>query len=242
MVGDSSGGNRIADCHNHLGKSSSGFSDQTPSDLKKKLSEARVDKAVIFPKGKIEDFTEENRKMSKLDKDSFIPFGRASPTHKNFEEELKQVEKLGLHGLKLHPNQGKFKVNKSLKKDLKELEPQVPILAHTGMKEDEKVHNLEVLSELPNPVIIAHAGKGYAKKAVEFVNQYENFYLDTSLASVYRIKRIVASSPVDKILYGSDSPYSHPAVEKKKILYAVEDEETRRKILGENVLKVLSDR
>lgn len=230
----------IIDCHTHIGFENK-LENQTPEELLKMMDEAGVDKAVIFPFAPIKidgSMKEENEKIAALcSNERFIGFGRINQLSSDCLEEVDRIIKLGLKGVKFH----------TLRSSLVEAQPaldklskyKLPIIVHTGNDDNANVKNLANI-EYPGPVIIGHAGKDNTKEAVRLVNERENFYLELSIVSLFRTKWILEKVNENKILFGSDAPFSHPRLDLLKIKYAVKDEKVRKKILGDNLISILN--
>ena len=72
----------------------------------------------------------------------------------------------------------------------------------------------------------------------------ENIYLDTSMGQKYyspeQFISVVRAHGADKILFGSDSPWSRADEDIELIKKCALAEDEKRKILGENARKLLS--
>ncbi len=92
-------------------------------------------------------------------------------------------------------------------------------------------------------VIIPHLGGlngGYRNLLRENVFQLERVYADTALASSAEISDYVERFGPDRLLFGSDFPFGHPAAELAKVQRLSFPEEIETAILGGNVLDLVS--
>jgi hypothetical protein len=91
-------------------------------------------------------------------------------------------------------------------------------------------------------VIIPHLGwlnGGFAGLDASGIWEKENIYADSSLASSYEIKMFLRKYGPEKLLFGSDFPFSLPENELKKILSLDISEADKEKILGGNIIRLL---
>jgi len=91
------------------------------------------------------------------------------------------------------------------------------------------------------PIILGHMGKNlFARDAIEAARKFRNIYLETSGMPYPRIiEEALGRVGADRVLFGSDYPYWHPAVELKRIEVLNLLKEEKRLILGANIAKVL---
>ena len=94
-------------------------------------------------------------------------------------------------------------------------------------------------------VIIPHVGlaNGRAHKIIPAFKDYPNVYLETGLAYPYEILEAILQYGVDRVIFGSDSPYSSTKIELFTLLQhdCMKDfsEEDMGKILAKNMLKLM---
>ena len=75
--------------------------------------------------------------------------------------------------------------------------------------------------------------------AGEISRELRNVYLDTSTLSFNRTRIIIEMAGVDKIVFASDYPYSHPLMEIQKIKLIVKDKNSLDKIFYKNAKRIL---
>ena len=156
---------------------------------------------------------------------------------------------MGLHGVKLHPDIQKFKIDDYRCLKIYELceQENLPILMHTGdyrfdySNPNRLVPILDIYKNLTE--IGAHLG-GWSvwDEAVEKLAGYKNFYVDSS-SSLYelpieRATEIIRAYGAQRVLFGSDFPVFSPDIELERFMALPLTDDERRMILSENVLKL----
>ena len=172
--------------------------------------------------------------------DRFLGFGSVNPSKskKYVNEKLKEIESLGLSGIKLISTLQFFfpDKNKNLKKILNFAQKKDwPILLHTGrdpgpfeiptlrhVKASHPKYWIKHLKKVKTKVIFAHLG-GYGEvglgsndwfnSVLELAHINPNIYLDTSAVTyVFSDPKIISKLRelgFDRILFGSDTPVVH---------------------------------
>ncbi|HHW39888.1 MAG TPA: amidohydrolase [Syntrophomonadaceae bacterium] len=88
--------------------------------------------------------------------------------------------------------------------------------------------------------ILGHMGFGPAdREAAEAAARLDNLFLETSTGNFLHIQEAVKKAGAGKIIFGSEFPLSHPAVELKKILLLELGDGERDRILGKNIAELL---
>lgn len=88
--------------------------------------------------------------------------------------------------------------------------------------------------------ILGHMGFGPAdREALEAAVELSNLFLETSTGNFLHIKEATRRAGPEKIIFGSEFPLSHPALELKKIDLLQLKEGEREKILGKNIRELL---
>jgi predicted TIM-barrel fold metal-dependent hydrolase len=232
----------IIDSHTHIGYEDI-YQQQEPHGLIRLMGIAGVDKSVIFPFGPVfsknQSYHSENIKISKYSNNSrFITFGRVNQLASDCIDEVDHIKALDLKGIKIHTDAAPLNSYPNLVKKLNEYS--LPIMIHTGNNKNADVENLKHLKYEGN-IIIGHGGKDNISGAIDLVNSRNNFYIETSLLSLSRTKRLIREvKDKSKILFGSDAPYGLPELEIKKIIYACDNDNILlNDILGKNLEKIL---
>ena len=233
----------IIDIHTHVGSDKDGSSN-TIGELKESMALSKVDTAVIFPfDEKNGDLVAASNNLLKYGSESIIPFLRFDPNIAQVSEIKEKLKEFA--GVKLHPRAQHF--DPSDKKFFGFYEAisssKKPLLLHaragmTANADPEKA--ITVAEKFPElTVIIAHFG-GMSRVAWEKIYELKNLYIDTSTVPIPGlISTIVGKFGSDKILFGSDMPYSDQEIEILKITKAKISEEDKEKILFKNAAKLL---
>ncbi len=124
-------------------------------------------------------------------------------------------------GLKLHPLIDGYLPNDPSVHPLMELllARGLPVLVHCGHPIFSLPWSIEELAvSFPGvKVIIGHMGHGnvvYINASIDIAARNPNVYLETSGMPMHtKIKEAVERVGVERVLYGSDAPFHHPAVE-----------------------------
>jgi len=177
-----------------------------------------------------------------------IAFGSLHPDFSNFRDEIKRLKDFGVKGVKMHPDYQNFDA------DEKKLFPLYEALAEAGLvlylhageniniKEKprctpEKLAN--ILKNFPQlKLIAAHLGGWNLWDETERFLVGSSIYLDTSFTLGYikteQFLRIVRSHGIEKIIFGSDSPWNDQKKSTNDILDLPLSREEKNSILGKN--------
>lgn len=181
--------------------------------------------------------------------DKLIGLGTMHPDSNDLKGDLEHIKELGLHGVKLHPDIQKFKIDDYRLLKIYELceKENMPILMHTGdyrfdfSNPNRLVPILDIYKNLT--IIGAHLG-GWSvwDEAVEKLSGYKNFYVDSS-SSLYELPadkavEIIRTYGVNRVLFGSDFPVFSPDIELERFMALPLTDDERKMILSENVLKL----
>ncbi len=207
--------------------------DMTLSGLLGYMNAHGVDKSVVLPivtkQHQIE--TINNWAASISDRDKIISFGSIFPHSDNYKKDIDLVASLGLKGIKLHPEYQAFDVDEDALMPVYEyaLDKGLIILWHAGYDPigvPPYRSNPRMFAEIADrfkgaKLVLAHLGGQEQWEEVYDVLAGRDIYLDTSMASKYcpkdLFKAIVERHGADKILFASDSPWSDPEEEMKRI-------------------------
>jgi len=184
---------------------------------------------------------------------NLVMFCYVDPKDPGMENQLKRYKKLGASGLKYHPIVSGINpsCDSAMKLFQKCSELNMPVLSHSGQgpvkkgfgKDPSRMEYFEpVFSNFPDlKFILAHIGSVEYKKAIDFALKYDNVYLETSESPAFVIKEAAEKLAGEKIFFGTDYSFNHPAVPLSILLDATKNnEEFREKILilnAENFLE-----
>ncbi len=222
----------------------------TMEDLLESTKEAGVEKFVIHSSAlKASQVETVNDATASHITEDITGFGTLHPEYKDFEKEIKRIKKLGLKGIKLHPDFQFFSIDDARMYDAYEIirAEKLPILFHMG---DEKydyssAHRLlKVMKDFPGIIVIgAHLGGHLKWDEAEDLLVGKDLYMDCSSTdrklSPERIKRIIRNHGAEKILFGTDYPIErHKEGIEKFLSLGLKDDENE-KILFDNAYNLL---
>lgn len=199
----------------------------TITEARQLMSSSRVDKAVLLPIAtKPSQQTVINDWASSLDgKDGVISFGSVHPDASDMLDELERIKKLGLHGVKLHPDYQGFFINEPrldlLWDSLEHLD--LPVTIHAGLDplSPDVVHCMpgetkKMLCRHPKlKVILAHMGgnEHWQESYDELCGISGEIYLDTAYILYCpddMLTRMIRKHGADRVLFASDCPWTSP--------------------------------
>ncbi|MBR1930371.1 MAG: amidohydrolase family protein [Lachnospiraceae bacterium] len=185
-------------------------------------------------------------------------FGAIHPDNENYKEVLRDVKAMGLKGIKLHPDYQRVCFDDRRYLQIMDYASELGLVIVTHAGEDfglpEKVHCtpdmvLEVLKHIqPDKLVLAHMGGLHQWDEVEEKLIGCNVYLDTAFVTEERAPhleqeqfvRMVRNHGVEKILFGTDSPWSDQGEAIRKVQAMGFSQREQELILGENAKKLLA--
>jgi predicted TIM-barrel fold metal-dependent hydrolase len=234
----------IVDSHVHMGRQGA----ESVGAVLQLLDNCGIDKAVVFP---CFDLKPDNFGLVKQIQDKrgrLIPFAWLNP-HLGREavEELRCLHRnYDVKGIKLHPLLHAFFPESDIIDPLmKEADNcGLPVLFHSGHGPFSLPWQIgRVAERYPNTIVIMdHMGLqlGYADEAINLAERYPNLMLGTAAQpSHWTLKEAIDRLGPRRIIYGSDAPYIHPAVELCRIDVLDISDEDKTKIVGGNILRIV---
>jgi len=177
----------------------------------------------------------------------FVGLSWVDPKRAEAAEEVKKaVHEWNFKGVKMHPLLDSFLPDDELIDPVMEIarKLQLPILFHSGHPPwSLPWHFGNLADRFPDvKIILGHMGHGhivYINGSIEMALKHENIYLETSGMPMHtKVKQAVQRVGVERVLYGSDMPFGHPAFELAKIRVAGLTEEELNKILDSNARRL----
>lgn len=230
--------------------------DATISGLESYLAKNNVDYAVVLniatnphQEKKVNDFA-----ISLLEKKNIIPFGSVHPDSPNALSELERLAKAGIRGIKLHPDYQHFFVDDEkmfpIYKKIAELGFITVFHAGVDIGYPNPVHCtperlLRVLDLFDDaPVVAAHFGGWLLWDSVLEDLCGTKVYLDTAFSSGKMppdyAKELIKTHGADKVLLGSDMPWSDTLDEVRFVQSLDLSAEDEEKILSNNAKRLLN--
>jgi predicted TIM-barrel fold metal-dependent hydrolase len=193
----------------------------------------------------------------------FVGFACLDPTTKGSDKTLESVvAEYGFKGVKLHPCHHNFEVNDRTIYPFYEkcIDIGIPVAFHMGYDSARDIDRLkfqrpllldDVASDFPEmKIILCHCGGNWYQEGTLVALRNENVYVDISSIHeacsviVYPevepsgvIKRIIELIGDDRVMYGTDNSEHHMNL--FFILGLGFGEETNRRVMGENAMKLL---
>lgn len=241
----------IVDAHCHLGISKFTGAMSHAETILKVMDASGIDQAVVIPAlstGKPLPAAIVAEEVSKAP-DRLVGFAVVDPKEKDARDRLDEaVQKYGLKGLKIHPTFQALPADDEiwvypLMEKAQELN--IPVMVHSGEAPYATPWQVGLLAmDFPKvTVIMAHMGCNslcYTDPAIKMAKRAPNLYLETT-GVVYDapIKAACEAIGADRVIYGSDTPINNPIHEIMKVKVTKISEEAKRKILGENIARIL---
>lgn len=160
-------------------------------------------------------------------KPGLVNFGTLFPDYEGNEAEIRRLQQAGIRGVKFHPDYQSFYADEARMIPLYRRMAEAGLIAffHAGVdiglgppyhgNPDRIAHVLKAVPELT--VVAAHLGGYEMWDDVEKHLVGKNLYLDTSYTLTHippeQFLRIVRNHGVEKVLFGTDSPWADQAVE-----------------------------
>ena len=229
----------------------------TTAGLSMQMDEANVDKCVLLCLCDSPiNLRETNDWALTIRSDRVIPFGVLHPDYEDCAEEVRRLKNQGVKGIKLHCGANRFHPDdKRLFAAYEEIGDDMVVLIHAGalrFSSNDPVNGAphriaNVLKAFPRvKIVAAHLG-GYLMldKAWEHLIG-KKLYLDTTwppslrtIGNPREVTKIIDTHGPDKILFGTDCPFSNQADEIDYIMDLPIPDNHKQMILGENARNLL---
>jgi len=237
----------IIDSHAHIGTFKYGLTrSMTAEKLVNLMNDAKVDKAVIsqLSSNMIDDNTAVSKAIKKFP-DRLLGFAHINPQDLNaaLKELDRSINVLGFIGVKMHSNFDHFVPwDEHVFRIMEKIQDyQLPVLFHTGEELARPLQIAYVARHFPKiPIILGHMGLWVAIESIPAAKLSENVYLETSIqGEIPALMEAVRELGAERILFGTDIPFSTYRIEISKIESLKISEEDKKKILGENAARIL---
>jgi len=234
----------IVDAHTHLGDFPLFNVKLDAESMIKIMDEYGIEKAVVFSLP-----NELTLKAVKKYPRRLIGFIWINP-HQG-EKALKQIDQAvlewGFKGIKMHPLLDAYLPDQEIVYPVMERARRyrIPVFFHCGHPPWSLPWHFSSLADrFPDvTIILGHMGHGhivYINGAIDVAKEHDNIFLETSGMPMHsKIKEAAEVLGADRVLYGSDMPFGHPAYEILKVKVSGISEEELRLVLRENILRIL---
>ncbi len=247
----------IIDAHVHLGEDMDGSS-CSEGELLRLMDDNRVQQGLALPFNEAEaddNFLTATRKNFALQQrfpDRILCGFRIDPK-KDFRQTVDFARQHRIPVMKLHPTSQEFKIDSPCLRDLLDdvlgsgYRPLV--FVHTDIIPEEGTgcdmlncpkDVIQVARRYPDlGFVIAHCGRWCEATRIG-IGKVDNVFIDTSIAPLFLIRKCLSIVGADRVVYGSDYPYSHPRIELEKIYLLNLPRKDAEAILGGNLRRVLA--
>lgn len=234
----------------------------TASALEESVSRNGIDLSVVLPvatnpkqPASINLYAAKNNERT--DENGVFSFGAIHPDNENYKEILREVKSMGLKGIKLHPDYQDVMFDDIRYLRIMEYaaELELIIVTHAGV-DIGKPHVVHCTPDMAcrvddalqySKLVLAHFGGWKLWDEVEEKIAGRNLYLDTAVCfeeliphvEPEQFKRIMNRHGYDKILFGTDSPWSDLGRGIRTVRNMQLRPEEEAAILGENAAELL---
>lgn len=161
--------------------------------------------------------------------DRLYGFGALHPQSETLTGDIAHLRELGLHGVKLHPDIQRFRLDsKECFALCEQCEGVLPLLLHTGDRRysfSNPEQLLPMLRRFPKLTVIAAHFGGYSvwdEATAQLAGRFENLWVDCS-SSFFAMddahaKELIYAYGAERVLFGTDYPMWNPAQELGRFL------------------------
>jgi len=185
--------------------------------------------------------------------ENIIAFGSIFPFAENAQDELERIKSLGLKGVKLHPEYQGFYADDEFMKPIYKKISSLDLITvfHAGYDFAYKPpfkcmpdNMRNAMKWFDSPVVAAHwGGVNCGYEVLDKLCGIDNLYFDTSFGYGNMPKdvayRIIDKQGVDKMLFGTDSPWHTAKMELRLINSLDLSSEEQEKLYYKNAQKLL---
>jgi len=234
---------------------SKAFLDGSLKGLLKSMDNADIDISVVLPVSTKPTQVETiNRWMSEIQCNAIIPFGTIHPTAENSVKLPSILKNMNLRGVKFHADYQNFKPDEENMFYIYEelIKNEMIIFYHSGKDVGIKTPPLgtpkifsKILEKFPEmKIVFAHTGGFRLWDDVEYYLVGSQAYFDISYTighlKIEQYLRILKNHGIDKILFGTDSPWRDQKKEIENIMNLPITKEEKEAIFFKNAENLLN--
>lgn len=227
--------------------------DGTARDLILSMERAGIDGSVVCPVAtRPKQVRTANEWSAALDRERFIPFGTLHPDSDDVAGDVRHAARAGVRGFKIHPEYQDFSpLEERFRPALDAIaEAGLPVLFHAGVDiEIATIHGTPHAFALLNDrmpelvMILAHMGSFRMWDEVRRHLLGRDVYFDTSYVHEDLARddfvTLCREQGVERILFGSDSPWGEQGAELAAVRDSGLDREEVAAVLGGNAARLL---
>jgi predicted TIM-barrel fold metal-dependent hydrolase len=248
----------IIDAHAHISETTYGNVEL----YRAQLQESGIERGVVVPGGMLDVRKMTDYVIGRAKPDSLVPNNTyvkrccrkfssqlqglvcLNPHDATAPAQLETAFKQGFRGLKLSPMTHEFSFGSKVIADLADCCAQYdyPFYTHVVYSPGASTARLVTLAkQFPKTwFIMGHMGFGPADcEGVAAAATLDNFFLETSTCNFLHLQAALPQVGSTKLIFGSEFPLSHPAVELHKVLLLKITDQEQDNILGENIRALL---
>ncbi|MEE9276009.1 MAG: amidohydrolase family protein [bacterium] len=243
----------VIDHHAHLSLNYGHRHKTGAEEVLRPMDEAGVDKSIVIDLSSLYggDYRRGNAEAAEIcarHPDRLMCFAYLHPPLYGIDECLRHCEEavreMGHLGFKLHPVSDCHPTNsREYVYPVMEMcrELKTPIFIHTGhVPFSGPILVAELAREFPDvAIILGHIGHAMFADACYVAQKYPNVWMDTSMNHGGPLRNALAAVGPERILFGSDSPTSHPIACKGLIETLDIGRAEKDMILGGNIARLL---
>lgn len=181
-----------------------------------------------------------------------VGFGSVHPFARDLAGRLDRQVAAGARGVKVHPAVQMIRPDWSRALRLYRLcgERGLPVFFHCGPVGIEtrlgrwlsrvRFYERAVAENPRTTFVFGHSGALEIDQALALAARYPNVWLELSSQSLSNVRRILAAAHPDRVVFGTDWPFYHQAIQLAKVFIATEGkDDLRRRALHENAARLL---
>jgi len=232
------------------------YTDGTTAGLLRSMEEGAVDYSVVLPVvTRPSQFETVNRVAAKVceEEKGLISLGGIHPDCADIRQKLRDIKNLGLKGIKIHPAYQEVYMDDIRYLRILEGASELGLITvvHAGVDIGlpEPVYASvdriakAVRETAPEKFVLGHLGGWKQWDEVEGLLVGQNVYLDTAFLEDYitdgQLVRIIRNHGTERILFGTDCPWSGQKESVERIKNLPLSEEEKEKIFGGNAVRLL---
>ena len=243
----------VIDAHSHIGHvQPTEWNVRPAEDGLRMMDLCGIERACTFLSYALQfDFLHGNRQTLDIVRrwpDRLIGFCTADPRRGG--ESVAELDKYlggeGFRGIKLHISRTDLPYDHPAYDVIYEKAEQysVPVLPHTFNVPEVRMV-LAAAQKFPKVVfIVGHSGGYEWKNCVEEIAAVPNALFDVccSCADAGRVEAMVAAAGAERVVFGTDNPFLHPAHDLSQVVHARLGRREKALVLGGNMARVLGER
>jgi predicted TIM-barrel fold metal-dependent hydrolase len=235
----------IIDAHTHIGADLD-MQRQDLGSLQANMRKYGIDKAIVFPFNEQGNLVKASLRILQHSSKSILPFLRFDPKTMTARELQTLLDENDFYGVKLHTRSQDFNPLSRRYFPLYEVieDHGIPLLFHTRKEKnrnsdpDRVVMLAKHFSNLN--IIIGHFAAA-SHVAFDEIQKRKNLFVETSIfSSNYLINHVSRKIGSNKVLFGSDAPYSDQEIELLKVMKSGLGKKDMDRILWKNAARLLN--